>query len=297
METNQKQNKPAIQTESPNKWLNEGDSYYKARKFKEALICYQKAVEAEPQSAMAWFGKSQSLVMCLKYPEAIISCNKTLELDPKNAATWFLKSFSHGVLGEYQEALDSCTKGLELDPENNMVWCTRGQYLYSLGRLEEALESFGTALKMNPENEHFKLVNEKVKKWLQRDGQSAEFANTVLAFLQQGGNKEALIAYQESLKLNPRTVTKAFDKDFALAHLENPEKILQEQEKSKVQDQPQITLELSQKEYEFSREAWVEVILRNKGKTIARDISFHFSSDVVIKQLDVSPELDRKSVV
>jgi tetratricopeptide (TPR) repeat protein len=289
-----KPDKSAIQDRSLSKLLAEGDAFYQARQYKEALKSYQKAVESDSQSAAAWHNQAQALVMCLKYPESIVSCNKAIELNPQNAPTWFLKSFAHGVQGEYQDALDSCTKGLELDSSNKMVWCTRGQYLYALGRLEEALESFGTALKMSPDNEYFKEVTAKVKKWLQRDGKPDDWVSQVMAFLQQGGYQEALTAYKESLQVDPRSVSKTFQKDYALAHLENPEKILKEYEHTKIQEQPQITVSLSQKEFEFSREAWVEVTLSNKGKTPARDLGFQFSSEVTTKQLDVSPEMVEK---
>jgi tetratricopeptide (TPR) repeat protein len=107
------------------------------------------------------------------------------------------------MLGQYEEAVDSSTEGLKLEPGNNMVWSARGQYLYALGRLEEALESFGTALKMAPDNPYFQEVTGKIKKWLQRDGQSPEWASQVMDFLQQGGYQDALNAYQESMKIDP----------------------------------------------------------------------------------------------
>jgi tetratricopeptide (TPR) repeat protein len=271
-------------------WMADGDKYFKERQYKNALNCYSQAVAADPLSVNAWYNKAQAQVMCLKYLEAIETCSKTLELDSKHASTYFLKSFAHGVLGQYLEALEAATNGLEIDPSNNMVWSTRGQYLYALGRLEEALESFGTALKMSPDNAYFQEVTAKIKKWLQRDGQSPEWAEQVLSFLKRGGFADAVVAYQESMKVDPRAVTKTFDKDYALAHMSNPEKMMKDFENTKSKDQPQIQLELSQKEYEFSREAWVEVLLTNKGKTAARDLVFTFSQDVTLKQLDISPE-------
>jgi tetratricopeptide (TPR) repeat protein len=272
------------------KILSDAEVYNKAHQYKDALNCYQQAVDLEPENAIAWHKKAEAQVMCLEYQEAIESCSQAAKLNPTNAATWFLKSFAYGVLGQYQDALDSCSRGLELDPSNKMVWCTRGQYLYALGRLEEALKCFSTALKMNPESDYFQEVAAKVTKWLQRDGQSIEYAKTVMDFLRNGGYKEALDSYQNSIKINPRSVSKAFEKDFALAHLENPEKILKDYEKTRIQDQPQIILEMSQKEFEFSRESWVEIIVMNKGKTAARNINFSFSSEIVMKLLDISAD-------
>jgi tetratricopeptide (TPR) repeat protein len=270
--------------------MADGDKFYKERHYKEALNCYNQAVAADPCNVYAWYNKAQALVMCLKYTEAIATCQKTLELDLKHAPTYFLKSFAHGVLGQYQEALDAATKGLEIDPDNNMIWSTRGQYLYALGRLEEALESFGTALKMSPDNAYFQEITNKVKKWLQRDGQNPEWAEQVMAFLRQGGYGDALSAYQDAIKVDPRAVTKTFEKDYALAHMTSPEKMMNDFVNTKAKDQPQIQFELSQKEFELNREAWVEVTLTNKGQTAARNLVFTFSQDVTMKQLDISPE-------
>jgi tetratricopeptide (TPR) repeat protein len=291
MDTDQKTLITPSQEAPCDNWIAEGERLHQARQYKESLKYFQKAVEAEPQNPLAWHLHAQALVMCLKYQDAVVSCSKALELDSRNAATWFLKSFAHGALNEYPEALESCTRGLEIDPNNSMVWCTRGQYLYALGRLEEALESFGAALKMSPDNAYCITVTEKIKKWLKRDGRDIEAANRVIAFLQQGGYQEALTSYSESLKLDPRSITKSFNKDYALAHLENPEKMLKDLEKTRTQDQPKISLDLSQKEFEFGREVWIEVTLKNSGNTPARDITFHFPPEVSIKQLDIAPEM------
>jgi tetratricopeptide (TPR) repeat protein len=272
------------------KCMAEGHDLYQQHNYKDALARFNTAVEHNPQNADAWFYQAKSQAMCLKYPDCVAGCEKSLALNPEKAETWFLKSFAHGVLGEYAQATETCTHGLTLNPDNKIMWYTRGQYLYAQGKLEEALQSFGNALKMSPDNEYFKEVHEKIKKWLQRDGKSAEWANTVVAFLNQGGYQAALSAYNESLRMDPRGVNKAFQKDYALAHLENPEKLLKDFEQTRVQERPHITVELSQKEFEFGRETWVEASFCNQGKTTARDLSFHFPAEVKAKPLDVSPE-------
>jgi tetratricopeptide (TPR) repeat protein len=270
--------------------LKEAGGFAKERRFKEALTLYESAVNEDPDNFEAWLGKAESEVMCLKYPDAIETCIKAIKLDQHNASIWFLKSFAHGVMGQYNEALDSCTRGLELDPGNNMVWCTRGQYLYALGRLEESLESFGKALEMSPNNPYFKEITRKVQRWLQRDNQNPEWISTVIAFLQKNGHQDALEEYKDSLNVDPRSVNKTFEKDYALAHLENPEKMMQEIEKSKIQSQPIFRLDISPKEFEFSRETWVEIVVSNNGKTQAREIVIEFPDTVLVKSLDISPD-------
>jgi len=297
MVTNSKPNLAAPAASSPDRLLIDGEQLLQEHRYKEAWqVCIQ-ATEAAPGNGKAWHARAQAEVMCLKYPEAIESCGKALAINPKNADTYFLKSFSHGVLGQFQEALDSISLGLEIDPENKLIWFTRGQYLYALGRLEEALTSFGTALKLSPDSDYLKEVSEKIKKWLARDGKSSEQIEKVLAFLQQSSSSHLTNAYKESIKVDPRAVSKAFQKDYALAHLQNPEELLKKYEQTRVQEQPQITMELSQRDFEFSRETWVEVTMGNKGKSAARDLNFHFSSEVNMKHMDVTPEMIQQAKI
>ena len=291
MVINPKSNKASPAASGTDRLVSEGKQLFDERRYKEALEICLKATLAAPQNGQAWHARAQAEVMCLKYPEAIESCRKAIEIQPKNANTYFLMSFSHGVLGQFQEALEAVNHGLEIDPQNKMIWLTRGQYQYALGQLEEALTSFGTALKLSPDSDYIKEVTEKIKKWLARDGKSTEQIEKVMAFLQQGGDAQTTTAYKEAVKVDPRGVSKAFQKDYALAHLQNPEELLKKYEKTRLLDQPQITLELSQKDFEFSRESWVEVTLVNKGKTTARDLGFQFSSEVYMKHMDVAPEI------
>ncbi len=291
MISNPKANNIDLDTGESDSILANGEQLLKEHRYKEALVICLKASEINPKNGKAWRARAKAEVMCLRYTEAIESCRKAVELDPKNAEIYFLKSFSHGVLGQFQEALDAIDLGLKIDPQNKLVWFTRGQYLYALGRLEEALTSFGTALKLSPDSEYLKEVTEKIKKWLTRDGKSTDEIEKVMAFLQQGANAQIASAYIEASKVNPRAVSKAFQKDYALTHLQNPEELLKNYERTKAMDQPQISLELSQKDFEFSHESWVEITLNNKGKTIARDITIVFSAEVNIKHMDITPEI------
>ncbi|MEE8472459.1 MAG: tetratricopeptide repeat protein [Dehalococcoidia bacterium] len=276
-------------------WFDKGVAARNERKYEEALDCFAKALEEDSRNANAWYRYAEALALCQRYEESIDSCDRALEIDPSPAATWFLKGFAHQMLGQFAGALQSCDKGLEITPENQVAWCTRGEYLYALGMLEEAMESFSTALKIAPDSDYAGRVKEKIRKWLQREGRNDAWATKILAFLEGSEKHEEKEDYQEALEMNPRSEDRSFKKDFALAHLEKPEQLKAEYEKARAERQPLIRLELSEKEFQFGKESWVEVTLFNDGTGPARDISMDFPPEVKVKHLDVDPDMVTRS--
>jgi len=166
----------------------------------------------------------------------------------------------------------------------------RGEYLYAIGKLEEALESAGRALGIDKESLYAKTVREKVSKWLQREGLEDEKVKQVMALLAQDGYTEALESYKQGLEVDARSAAKSFEKNYALAHLENPEKLLEEHVKAKREHQPQILLELGQKQLQFGTSSWTEVTLQNKGNAPARDVRFDFLDKVRVQFLEGDSE-------
>ncbi len=276
---------------SASEWTQKGDAFRNEGRYEEALQCYEKSLEMDPRNGRVWRYRAQALAMRFRYEESVESCEKALELNPSDGEAWSLKGFALEMLGKHQEALESCVKGLEIDPGNTVAWCTKGEYLYAMGRLEEAMESFGTALTIDPENEYAKDVNEKVVKWLRREGGTEEWINKVVEFLKRGKHKDALQSYTDAMMMDPRAREKSFDKDFALARLEKPEQLLEEYEKAKRENQAQIRVELSQKEFQLGVSSWVEVMVSNSGTGAARDMTLQFPLAVKVQYLDVDPEL------
>lgn len=272
-------------------WLGEGDALRTERKYEEALECYAKALELDASNDKAWHHEAQAMAMCFRYADAVEACEKALEINSSNAEAWFLKGFAFQMLGKYEEALESCVQGLDRDPGNQVAWCTKGEYLYALGKLEGALESFGTALKLDPGSEYAKDIRGKIDKWLQREGTDDASVSTLLAFLERHRHEDALGSYKDALEMDPRHTAVSFNKDFALAHLEQSEEILEDYEREKREQQPKIRMELSQKDLQFGNWSWVEATLFNEGRSLATDITFEFPPEFKVKHLEVDPDV------
>ena len=104
------------------------------------------------QNENDWFNKSNSLYKAKRYEEAIHCYDQVLQLDPGNASIWNNRGLCFSSLKRHAEALPCYDKALEINPKSISAWVNRGISLESLGRFEEALQCFEKALDLDPKN-------------------------------------------------------------------------------------------------------------------------------------------------
>jgi tetratricopeptide (TPR) repeat protein len=63
----------------------------KLKKYKEAIVCYNKAIEINPGYADAYNNKGNALYNLKKYKEAIVCYNKAIKIDPGHTEAYFNK--------------------------------------------------------------------------------------------------------------------------------------------------------------------------------------------------------------
>jgi tetratricopeptide (TPR) repeat protein len=85
-----------------------------------------------------------------KYFEAIRCYDKALEINPNNVYAWSNKGTAFSNLGKYQKAVEHYDKATELDPNDAYAWNNKGNALANLGKYEEAIRCYDKALEINP---------------------------------------------------------------------------------------------------------------------------------------------------
>jgi tetratricopeptide (TPR) repeat protein len=86
-----------------------------------------------------------------RYEEAVISYEKALEYNPNRQSVWFNLGVVLGKLKRYEEAIASYDRALELAPDDNNAWNNRGAALFNLGRYEEAIANYKKGLEIRQE--------------------------------------------------------------------------------------------------------------------------------------------------
>jgi tetratricopeptide (TPR) repeat protein len=184
-----------------------GDLLGSAKRYKDSLDCYQKALELDQGNASTFLGQGVALGNLERPEEALESLQKALDLDPESVDAWRNRGAVLGNLKRYEEALKSLQKALDLAPESVDAWVNLGAVLGNLKRYEEALESYKKALDLAPKSvdawvnrgntlnnlERYEEALESLQKALNLDYES------VNAWVMRGSTLNNLGRYEEAL--------------------------------------------------------------------------------------------------
>jgi tetratricopeptide (TPR) repeat protein len=142
------------------KWYRRGNTFYDRRRYKEAIECYDKAIQINPNLFEAWKKKGDAFCGLEKYDEGINCYDKALKIsnidDPeilkcKLDAIIKLGTF-HVKYEYYHEALDCYNKVLKADPNNFEACVGKSNTLYTLKKYKESLAWYHRVLEIDPNN-------------------------------------------------------------------------------------------------------------------------------------------------
>lgn len=162
-------------------WYNKGLSLNNLGHSEEAVVCYDRAIELNPDYVAAWNNKATALGL---NEEAIYCLDCALALDPRWKEAWYNKGMALTKLGRHDEALTCYDRAVELNPRWEEAWNDRGSALAHFGRIEEATACFERALELNPNSD---------KAWYNKGNMLRNV----------GRHGEALGCYDNALRVNP----------------------------------------------------------------------------------------------
>jgi len=178
-----KQNYKLIEM-NPEYWNNKGNEELRNKKPKEALKCFDKAIELEPKLGKYHNNKGRALYNLEKYKEALKCFDKAIELNQDNPWFWNEKGKALHKLKNYEEAIECFNNAIKLNPKESEYWYNKGLALYSLERYEEAIECYDKAIELNP--------NEPIY-----------WSNKGYALSRLKRYEEAIKCYDKAIELNP----------------------------------------------------------------------------------------------
>lgn len=111
--------------------------------------CTVRTITKEEKEVLEWYSKGDAFVNQGKYNEAIECYDKVLEIDPNHIIAWNNKGWALNELGRYSEAVACLDKALQLDPNLAVAWSNKGYALEKLGKYTEAQECYDKAKELN----------------------------------------------------------------------------------------------------------------------------------------------------
>jgi len=85
-----------------------------------------------------------------KYTEALECFNKAIDVDPENEAAICRKSLALIRMKDYEGALLSAKKAIKISPESVYAWHAKGKALLGLKKYKEGLKCFRKIIKIDP---------------------------------------------------------------------------------------------------------------------------------------------------
>lgn len=134
---------------------------FQQKKWDDALIQFDKALNIEPQNEPLYFWRGMVFEKMKKYEEALLSYNMALGLKPEDDMNHLQVGRMLEKLERYEEALEQYNIAVELEPNDAINHFSVGNILETLERYEEALEKYSIAVTLEPSTaiNHFKVGN------------------------------------------------------------------------------------------------------------------------------------------
>jgi Uma2 family endonuclease/Flp pilus assembly protein TadD len=173
-----------IQPDFHEAWYNQGIALNNLGRLNEAITSYDKALKIKPDKHEAWYCRGTVLEELGHHNDALASYDKALEIKLDFYQAWNNRGGALGKLGHLKEALTSYDKALEIKPYHHEAWCNRGFVLYNLVRLNEAIASYNKALEFKPDY-------------------ADAFYNKACCYALQGDVEQALENLQQAIRLSP----------------------------------------------------------------------------------------------
>lgn len=133
--------------------IRQGDVFFRAKKYADALQRYAEARAVDPEDAEAWGRKGKVLLHLGRLDESLENSRKALELDPTVRDYDEIWRYIGSVLllqNKPKNALSKFDEVMRANPLNYQALSARGTALLQLEHWKQAAEDFDRALEVRP---------------------------------------------------------------------------------------------------------------------------------------------------
>jgi len=156
-------------------WFYKGKNLLENKQNGEALNCFDKSIELDPNFADAFGIKGITLskigdefanAMQLDnaksaYKNANESFDKALNIKNNDASIWSNKGYVLNRLGLYDESIRACDRAIAEQPDALQAWENKGYALCKSRQYKKAADAFDKALQINPNDIKFSYYKAK----------------------------------------------------------------------------------------------------------------------------------------
>jgi tetratricopeptide (TPR) repeat protein len=140
---------PAVLAQKPDdsavSWYGKGLELADDLRYREAIECFDRALELEPDYEQALVARGSVLLNAGRYEDAYRDLSRAVEIDPKDTAAYYIRGLVYEQVNNYENAAADYTAALTIEPDNVDCLFRRGLSLREIGRTDEAIADFRRA--------------------------------------------------------------------------------------------------------------------------------------------------------
>ena len=186
--------------ENPWTQVNLGMALYEAGRPAEALPCFEKLLQVEPNASGVQNDRGLTLAKLGRLPEAAAAYEAALRTSPNYAEAHNNLGLALSEMNRPAEALVHLERALRLKPQLDAVHFNLGIALTQLGRMDEAALRFREAIEINPQF-------------------ATAYANLGTALYQSGRTTESIREFETATRLDPQDAMARFNLAMALTQV------------------------------------------------------------------------------
>ena len=180
--------------------INLGKCYFELGHIDQAITCYKKATEYQPQWVTSYILLGQLFSSKGKADEAIECLQKAIELQSENPELYAILGAELLQNNEPDKAIPHLQKAIKFNPKDAASYFNLGNALQTEGSLKAAIESYQQAINIQPEN--------------------ADAYLNIAAIQQNIGDLDGAITnFQQVIKLKPECESSLVQKLHLQAHI------------------------------------------------------------------------------
>jgi tetratricopeptide (TPR) repeat protein len=163
--------KKTMENKDAEYWIKKGDEFYNDKNYEEAIECYEKATQLNPNKASAFYNWGYALSELAKikqdeglFKEACEKYEKAEQLDPNDAIVFYywgntLSDLAESKLDEdlFKKSFEKYEKSTQLNPNYTNAFFNWGYALYNLAEIKpdealfkEVCEKYDIAARLDP---------------------------------------------------------------------------------------------------------------------------------------------------
>jgi len=146
--------------------LNQAYDLNENGEYEEALLCYEKILDKDPENIRALIDKGVTFQNLENFKKSIIFYDQALKINPNNLDALINKGAALHSQGKFHDAIVLYDKVLELDKKCAIALAYKGLSLGELDKIQDALKYFKKALEIDSDYELANLSKQMAKEIL-----------------------------------------------------------------------------------------------------------------------------------